>query len=182
MIGYNCKYSPIELLSIFDGCRLINNSTEQFEYSRAAMHPNICSHIKAMLEDIHNNSSYNKIFLVNCCDSAKRLKDILERENLSYLKMLDLPVDANSCAVKKLKADLLNLINELESKTGKKFNKAAFLNAFDNNKPVVFPNEEFVLLLGARSNACLINAIRPYFSVPVLDMWWGSGWSWAPER
>ena len=48
MIGYNCKYTPVEILAFFDDYRLINNETEHFDYSSQTMHANVCSHIKAI--------------------------------------------------------------------------------------------------------------------------------------
>lgn len=168
MIEYNCKYAPYELLRVFDECRLLNNNAEQFEYSQTAMHPNMCCHIKAILEDIHSNP-YDRVLLMNCCDSTRRLYDALENENLSYKRMLDLPSEANGCSIIKFKNDLLELIKELENIYNKKFCKEEFLKAFADEK-TAFPNSDFILLLGARSNAALINAIRPSFDIPVVDM------------
>lgn len=168
MIEFNCKYAPYELLRAFDDCRLLNNNCEQFEYSQSVMHPNMCSHIKAMLEDIHSKSS-DKILLMNCCDSTRRLYDALLREKLSYIKILDLPVETNGCSVLKLKNDLLCLIKELEALYNKPFDKAKFLDSFENYD-IAFPNSDFLLLAGARSNASLINTIRQSFSIPVIDM------------
>ena len=168
MIGYNCKYAPVELLSVFDECRLLNNQAEQFEYSQAVMHPNMCSHIKALLEDIHRQA-YDKIFLMNCCDSARRLGDVVAQSGLPYYKMLDLPADTGRCAIVKLKKDLLDLLTELEKVYDRPFDKKAFLNSFQDNAKV-FPNGPFVLLLGARSNADLLNTVQAGFTVPVVDM------------
>lgn len=168
MIKFNCKYTPVELLSVFEKCELLNNNAEQFDYSQTVMHPNICSHIKAVLEDIHS-SSYDKAFLMSCCDSTKRLYDVLKNERLSYYKMLDLPIESNGCSVIKLKNDLLSLVRELEIMYKKPFSSREFINAFRNDT-IVFPNSNFVLLLGARSNASLLNAVRPIFDVPVIDM------------
>lgn len=168
MIEFNCKYAPVELLGVFEECRLLNNNCEQFEYSQSVMHPNMCSHIKAILEGIHS-SLCEKVFLMNCCDSAKRLNDVLKNEKLSYIKMLDLPADANGCGLIKLKNDLLDLIKELEELYNKPFSKKEFISAFKEDA-VVFPNSDFVLLLGARSSAPLLNAVRQSFDVPVIDM------------
>ena len=106
---------------------------------------------------------------MSCCDSTKRLYDVLKNERLSYYKMLDLPIESNGCSVIKLKNDLLSLVRELEIMYKKPFSSREFINAFRNDT-IVFPNSNFVLLLGARSNASLLNAVRPIFDVPVIDM------------
>lgn len=167
MIAYTCKYAPLELLRVFDDDHLINNNADQFEYAQSVMHPNMCSHIKAVLEDIHKNK-YDRIFLINCCDSTRRLSDVLKRERLAYHKMLDLPVETGSCAAMRLKSDLLEVIQELEALYHKPFDKAAFLRCFPDEPPS-YPAGPFVLLLGARSNTALVNIVQSCFDIPVID-------------
>ena len=104
MIGYNCKYTPVEILACFDDYRLINNETEHFDYSSQAMHANVCSHIKAICEEIHRGD-YDKLVFMNCCDSTRRLFDVAESK-IKYKTILDLPIDNGACAVKRLKNDL----------------------------------------------------------------------------
>lgn len=169
MIGYNCKYSPVELLNVFEETNLINNSAEQFEYSQSAMHPNICSHVKALLEDIHDKS-YSKVLLMNCCDSSRRLSDVLMGNNLLGHKMMDLPIETKGCAVIKLKNDLLDLIRELEEAYNKPFDRASFLKNFDEAQELSFPKEEYVLLLGARSNPKLVSTISAKVDRLTVDM------------
>ena len=105
MIGYNCKYTPVEILACFDDYRLINNEAEHFDYSSQAMHSNVCSHIKAICEEIHRGD-YDKLVFMNCCDSTRRLFDVAESK-IKYKTILDLPIDNGACAVKRLKNDLL---------------------------------------------------------------------------
>ena len=124
MIGYNCKYTPVEILACFDDYRLINNEAEHFDYSSQAMHSNVCSHIKAICEEIHRGD-YDKLVFMNCCDSTRRLFDVAESK-IKYKTILDLPIDNGACAVKRLKNDLLFLIKNLESQTGKAFDAKEF--------------------------------------------------------
>lgn len=167
MIAYTCKYAPLELLRTFDEVHLIDNSADQFEYAQSVMHPNMCSHIKAVLEDIHKNR-YDRLFLINCCDSTRRLNDVLKRQNLDYLQMLDLPVETDGCAAMRLKNTLLEVIQELESLYHKPFDKVSFLHNFpDSSAP--YPTGEFILLLGARSNTTLVNIVQSCFDIPVID-------------
>lgn len=166
MIAYNCKYTPIELLKQFDDCMLINSSAENFDYADTRIHPNMCSHVKAMLEEIHA-AKYDRLFLMNCCTSTVRMKDVLEEE--TPVRMMDLPAEANGCSVEKLKEDLLGLIPELEQIYGKPFSKEQFAASF-HYEPQVFPETPFLLLLGARSTPPLLEAVHSCFQHPVIDM------------
>lgn len=167
MIGYNCKYTPVEILACFDDYRLINNETEHFDYSSQAMHSNVCSHIKAICEEIHRGD-YDKLVFMNCCDSTRRLFDVAESK-IKYKTILDLPIDSGACAVKRLKNDLLFLIKNLEAQTGKAFDIKEFLHNF-SDKPIAFPNSKFILVLGANANGSLMNVIRESFQIPVINM------------
>lgn len=167
MIGYNCKYTPVEILACFDDYRLINNETEHFDYSSQAMHSNVCSHIKAICEEIHRGD-YDKLVFMNCCDSTRRLFDVAESK-IKYKTILDLPIDNGACAVKRLKNDLLFLIKDLEAQTGKAFDAKEFLHNF-SDKPIAFPNSKFILVLGANANGSLMNVIREPFQMPVINM------------
>lgn len=167
MIGYNCKYTPVEILACFDDYRLINNEAERFDYSSQAMHANVCSHIKAICEEIHRGD-YDKLVFMNCCDSTRRLFDVAESK-IKYKTILDLPIDNGACAVKRLKNDLLFLIKDLESVTGKAFDAKEFLHNF-SDKPIAFPNSKFILVLGANANGSLMNVIRESFQIPVINM------------
>lgn len=167
MIGYNCKYTPVEILACFDDYRLINNETELFDYSSQAMHSNVCSHIKAICEEIHRGD-YDKLVFMNCCDSTRRLFDVAESK-IKYKTILDLPIDNGACAVKRLKNELLFLIKDLEAQTGKAFDAKDFLHNF-SDKPIAFPNSKFILVLGANANGSLMNVIRESFQMPVINM------------
>ena len=105
---------------------------------------------------------------MNCCDSTRRLLDVAESK-IKYKTILDLPIDNGACAVKRLKNDLLFLIKNLESQTGKAFDAKEFLSNF-SDKPIAFPNSKFILVLGANANGSLMNVIREAFQIPVINM------------
>ena len=52
MIGYVCKYTPVEVLDAMgaDPVRMEPVVTDFYE-ADARMHPNVCSYAKAVLED-----------------------------------------------------------------------------------------------------------------------------------
>lgn len=70
---------------------------------------------------------------------------------------------------KTIENDLLFLIKDLESVTGKAFDTKAFLSNF-SDKPIAFPNSKFILVLGANANGSLMNVIRESFQMPVINM------------
>lgn len=187
MIAYNCKYTPIEILNTFDECVLVNNSADSFDHSDSRMHPNMCSHVKAIMEDVHKNS-YERLFFMNCCTSTLKLYDIIShdlgtpddntfllRDNAAktpkerWMHIMDLPVEANACAIDKLSHELLELISALEKAYGQSFDVEGFLNSFET-EPVTLPDTPFIMLLGARSHPALLEMIRTSFTQPVIDM------------
>lgn len=88
MTGYNCKYAPVEILAGFgENCRLINNEAENFDYSISRLHQNMCTHAKAMLEDIHSGN-YKELLFVNCCDSPEELRTASAGKILIFLILL----------------------------------------------------------------------------------------------
>lgn len=169
MIGYNCKYAPVEIMAGFgEDCVLINNEADNFDYSSSVLHPNMCSHAKAMLEDIHKGG-YDGLLLMNCCDSSRRTADSVNDEKPGISCFLDLPDCSSECAVERFKNELLGLIAELENKTGKPFDVSSFLSSFKSDeKPC---QNKYVAVLGARSSKTLIKAAKNCFSdVDVCDM------------
>lgn len=168
MIGYTCKYVPIEIFAGFDeSCELLNREAEQFVYAQSRMHPNMCSHVKAVLEELHTGEA-DQVVLTNCCDSMRRLYDVLDGENLSFRYLLEIPVDDSGCAVLKLQRDFLKLIDDFERFSKKRFNKKKFLEAFSPKNSA--PGAPYIALLGARSNRALKSVLQNCFSLPVYDL------------
>lgn len=168
MIGYNCKYAPLELFAGFgEECFLLNNEAENFDYSNSRLHPNMCSHAKAILQEIHE-SKVKEVLFTNCCDSSRRVFDVLKSENVDFSYLLDLPSCSGECAVKKLSRQLVELIEKYENYSGKKFDKEKFLNAFE--EPVEIKSEKFVALMGARSSYSLLNVLQKCSPYPVVDL------------
>lgn len=168
MIGYNCKYAPIEILSGFgETYGLINNEAENFDYSASRMHQNMCSHAKAMLEDIHGGS-YDALLLINCCDSARRVSDAAEGENVGTY-CIDLPSCNNSCAAEKLGDDLIKFIGDCEKYSNKEFDVKSFFSSFGRRKDI--PSGNYIAILGARSSKTLLDVASQCFDgIEILDL------------
>lgn len=169
MIGYNCKYAPIEIFAGFgEKCELINNEAANFDYASSKLHPNMCSHAKAMLEEIHSEK-YGELLFMNCCDSSRRIFDSSKDEKIGFSHCMDLPVCNSHCAIERFKDDIINFINEYEKYSGKSFDKDLFLSAFKEKQK--FPEDKFIAILGARSSKTLIDVAKACFdSLEILDL------------
>lgn len=169
MIGYNCKYAPVEILAGFgEEYQLINNEVQNFDYASSKLHPNMCSHAKAMLEEIHTEK-YSELLFMNCCDSSRRIFDSSNDENIRFSYCIDLPFCNTHCAVEKFKDDIINFINEYEKHSRKKFDKELFLSAFKEKQEL--PKGKFIAILGARSSKTLIDiAANCFKNTEILDL------------
>ena len=169
MIGYNCKYAPVEILAGFgEQCELINNEVANFDYASSKLHPNMCSHAKAMLEEIHTGN-YSELLFMNCCDSSRRIFDSSKEENVDFSYCIDLPSCGSHCAVKRFKDDIINFIYSYEKYSGKSFDKKLFLSAFQKKQNL--PADKFIAILGARSSKTLIDVAKTCFEgLEILDL------------
>lgn len=80
MLGYVCKYTPMELFTAMDtDIKRLEPSVTDFNHADTLMHANICSYTKAVLEDVMEND-YEGVILTTCCDSIRRLYDTLKSQ------------------------------------------------------------------------------------------------------
>lgn len=167
MIGYNCKYAPVELLAGFDlKCERIDGNVENFDYANSRLHVNMCSHAKAMLEKIHGGG-YSGLLFMDCCDSARRVFDAAQAEGLTFCHRMDLPSCGGRCAVEKLRDDLLALISSLERQYAQPFNVQKFLSAFTDAASI--PDQPFVAILGARCDQNLPAVMHSCMEAEIAD-------------
>ncbi|MDE6110580.1 MAG: 2-hydroxyacyl-CoA dehydratase, partial [Eubacterium sp.] len=161
MIGYNCKYAPVEILAGFgEQYELINNEVANFDYASSKLHPNMCSHAKAMLEEIHTEN-YSELLFMNCCDSSRRIFDSSKDESVDFSYCIDLPSCGNHCAVERFKDNIIRFIRSYEEYSGKTFDKELFLSAFKEKQNL--PKDKFIAILGARSSKSLIDVAEKCF-------------------
>ena len=92
MIHYVCKYTPVELLNAFgEECAVLEEMPENFEMSDQIAHANLCGFGKSVIQAVLEGK-VKQLVLVNCCDSARRVYDIVESTGkCKFLYMLDLP-------------------------------------------------------------------------------------------
>ena len=150
MIGYTCKYTPVELLAAFGGEPvLLNREAADFTRAEELTHNHFCCHAKAVLEECVREG-VRELVLVNCCDSIRRCYDVLrDRGELDFLFLLDLPHHDDGCARARLAAELKRLAAEYGAYRGAKFDAAAFRAAFTPRSPL--PVGPFLAVTGARA-------------------------------
>lgn len=80
MLGYICKYAPVEVFEAMgETVQRIEPQVTNFNQADMKMHPNICSFAKGVLEEV-SKGEYDGIILTTCCDSIRRLYDVLKEE------------------------------------------------------------------------------------------------------
>lgn len=169
MIFYTCKYTPVELLSALGAdCVLLNAEAEAFETAERETHNNLCCHAKALLEACAGRR-VKELVLVNCCDSIRRVFDVLKAQNtMDFLFFMDLPHTDNTCARSMLAEELRRLTREYAAYSQASFCYEAFKKSFQTESPV--PEEPFLAVLGGRVSDALYRRIRAYSTLPVADL------------
>ena len=164
MITYTCKYSPIEIFRGF-ACeaKLLNEECDNFDFSQNLTHMNMCSHCKSLLETIYSEG-IRELVLINCCDSMRRIFDIIKDE-LDFAFLMDLPHSGSDCSVERLKSELLRFIKEYSDYSGKDFNLGDCIKAFEEAED--FEQEDFIALMGARVGSGLLSKIQSMVPIKV---------------
>lgn len=169
MIGYTCKYTPVELLEALGGeCALINSQTMSFSAAESAGHTNLCCHCKALLEHCLSGGMREFVF-VNCCDSVRRVYDIIkENGDYDFIFLLDLPRTSGECSVMRFKDELLRLYREYSAFKGTDFSTEKFFEAFKGES--IYPKGEFIALTGARVSRETKKLIEENAAYPAADL------------
>lgn len=124
MLGYICKYAPIEVFEAM-GVEMKRMEPEVTNFNQAdiLMHPNICSFTKGLLEDVFMNE-YEGIVLTTCCDSIRRLYDVLkEKMPDKFIYILDTPRITKDAGVVLYEQRIRDMIRAYEEFSGKKFDE-----------------------------------------------------------
>ena len=157
MIGYICKYAPIEVLESM-GAKMerIEPDVTNFSQAEIRMHPNICSFAKGVLETVMDKD-YEGIILTTCCDSIRRLYDVLKEEFPDkFIYMLDTPRLVKEVGIDLYEQRIRAMIRAYEEFSGKSFDEKVFLEYLKGKEE---PQQNGVKdrslnigILGARAN------------------------------
>ncbi len=158
---YICKYTPVEIIEAFRTNAInIDPSVSSFDNADALMHTNVCFYAKGVLEYCIKNN-VKELVLVNCCDSIKRLYDVLKNK-LRFVHLIDLPNKHNQCSLDLFKDEILKFISAYEKYSKKRFsiNELSRVLKSKEEKVKLKPGKINIALLGARAKDSLIKTIE----------------------
>lgn len=158
MIHYVCKYTPVELFKGFgEDCAVLEEMPENFELSDKIAHANLCGFGKSVIQAVLEGKVENLV-LVNCCDSMRRVYDIVESTGkCKFLYLLDLPHEDNECEKVKFAQAIGRLKQTYECFSGKTFDKTLFLQAFEERTTEPQP---YIGVMGVRVSGVLEQMIQ----------------------
>ena len=157
MLGYICKYTPVELFeSMGVSMERIEPDVTSFSQADTRMHPNICSFVKGVLEEVIR-SDYEGVILTTCCDSIRRLFDVLKEEYPDkFIYILDIPRITKDAGIALYRQRIEAMVNAYETFSGKKFNPGRFQEYLKKKKSGQKKEEQkknvTIGILGARAS------------------------------
>lgn len=168
MIHYVCKYTPLELFQGFgESCAVLEEMPENFDLSDQVAHANLCGFGKSVIQAVLVGKA-DQLVLVNCCDSMRRVYDIVKSTGkCKFLYLLDLPHEDNECEKVKFAASLRRLKDDYEKFSGKAFDKTRFLKAFTGSGKEARP---YIGVLGVRVSGVLEKMIRDHIFMDVENL------------
>lgn len=165
MIGYTCKYTPIEIFtSLGVETKRIEPNVTSYDKAEIMMHTNLCSYVKGVLEDVILND-YEGVILTSCCDSTRRLYDTL-KDNFpgKFIYILDLPRKVNRESIKIYESVVREMVHAYEEFSQKVFDEKKLKEVCDLLKcDDIKPSSGINLgLMGARCNEGIIELVKKY--------------------
>ncbi|MGI6486565.1 MAG: 3-hydroxyacyl-ACP dehydratase [Thermoanaerobacterales bacterium] len=170
MVGYICKYSPIEIIEAFgESVTRIEPNRKSQEWTEKLTHPNMCSFMKGVLEEIMEENIC-EVVLVNCCDSIRRLYDIIKK-SVNFVFLVDLPRKTDEHAYRLFSNEIYRLIREYEAYKGKQFSLDDFKNILkDKQKKRSWTIDvDCIGVLGARFKEEILNDIEAKSRLNVIN-------------
>ena len=178
MLGFVCKYAPVEVFEAMDTeVGRISPSVVNFNQADTLMHPNVCSFVKSVLEEVIG-SDYEGVILTTCCDSVRRLCDVLRDQCPDkFIYMIDVPRKVNDFSSRMFTENLREMIRAYEDFSGKKFDEKKFAQILERKaeaeKLRKAPEKEDgprIGLVGTRCSAGVLNILENHHAQILFDM------------
>lgn len=178
MIGYVCKYAPLEIFEAMGTeTGRIQPQVTNFNQADTLMHPNVCSFAKAVLEEVMGNDVYEGLVLTTCCDSMRRLYDNLKEQFPDkFIYICDVPRKVTGLSVKVYEKSLRRMIAAYEEFSGKTFQEDALFNLLERKKEAEKlkktpeKKKKKIGLMGARASAGVINLLENHEAEVLFDL------------
>ena len=134
----------------------IEPDVTNFNQAEIRMHPNICSFAKGVLEEVMQGE-YEGVILTTCCDSIRRLYDVLREEFPDkFIYMLDTPRITKDAGITLYEQRIRAMIREYEAFSGKRFEEetfAAYLKEKEEEQQYAVKDRTVNIgIIGARAN------------------------------
>ena len=134
----------------------IEPDVTNFNQAEIRMHPNICSFAKGVLEEVMSGK-YEGVILTTCCDSIRRLYDILKEEFPDkFIYMLDTPRTTKDAGITLYEQRIRAMIREYEEFSGETFDEEEFcgyLKGKEEEQQYAVKNGSVNIgIIGARAN------------------------------
>ena len=165
MLGYICKYAPVEVFeSMGVKMKRIEPDVTNFNQAEIKMHPNICSFAKGVLEEVMKGG-YEGVILTTCCDSIRRLYDVLREEFPGkFIYMLDTPRITKEGGIRLYEKRITAMIKAYENFSGTTFCREKFLEYLkerENEQQYAVKNGSLNIgIIGARANESIKQILR----------------------
>lgn len=181
MIGYVCKYTPVEVLESMGADMVrVDPSVTNFNLADTMMHPNVCSYAKSVLEDMQQKD-YEGIILTTCCDSIRRLYDTLcAMYPDRFIYLLDIPHKVNDFSTGLYAKRILALAAAYADFSGREYDEEKLLDVIHrqqeaarlHGEPAGSGNSSRVRvgILGARCPRSLRSMLEEHGTETVFDM------------
>ncbi len=178
MIGYVCKYTPVEVLRAMGADPvLLEPSVTDFNLADTLLHPNICSYAKSVLEEFAGKN-YEGVVLTSCCDSIRRLYDTLRaRYRQKFIWLLDVPRHDSEAAAQLNAGQIRRMAEAYAAFSGKTFSEDALREILLCHAGDFRPGAEIsstrnlrVALMGNRCGSGLRNLLADCGAQVVADL------------
>ena len=180
MLGYICKYAPIEIFeSMGVQMHRIESEVSNFNQADLRMHPNVCSFAKGVLEEVMTEG-YEGVILTTCCDSIRRLYDVLKEQLPDrFIYMLDTPRITKDAGIRLYENRIRQMVREYQQFSGKCFDEERFLSLLKERKAEKEKSERerngagsglSVGIAGARANQNIKKILEEKGAAVVFDL------------
>ncbi|MCX5774446.1 MAG: acyl-CoA dehydratase activase [Fusobacteria bacterium] len=169
MIQCMCKYAPFAIFDGFDEVgEILDSDISSFSHSERLLPPNLCAYTKVVMESIVQKG-VKKLFLVNCCDSIKRLYDtlLLDKCGLEMVYMMELPRKVSCCSSALFATEIMKFITYYEEQFGVKFSLEKFNHSLYKYLGKAVPEQEYIAVLGAKASKDFLFKVSENLSLPI---------------
>ena len=173
MIRTACRYAPEELMAGFDtDCERLDPHPEGFACSESCAHANLCSYVKAVIEEV-SAEGIEEVLLTSCCDANKRLYDVLAgMDSVKFVYLLDLPHKNGEAEVKRFAGELRKFVQAYAEYSHKTFDEAKAKAAWakSSSEKYRMPEGRYIRLAGAHGGSLLLREMQKAFGdIEILD-------------